>query len=376
MRLVTSIIYSSFLIPTILSCSAQTDEAINGKWYFESLRHAESDEPMTKKLMHILVGDSSYRYLFPNNYYTEHTNGQTSHGRWKVVDDGGKLVMTSFDGSITSFGIAKITNDTLVLLTRKNLFVTFVKDANASETYVEEPSSNSVPVEATTAQISKRWAVKDIRLVSEATKDEERASEIMGRAVMGSWYDFKSNGLALMRFMNLKKAEWHFENGNKAIVIMEGDGGGSVFNIMSISDSELVLQKPQANNQLVFSAQKPIPLEGKSDPLLMALDAPRTVYSRTDVAPQFPGGDAGMRQWIEKNRKTLRTDQTASGTVNIFALIDITGELMKPKVVHSLGKEQDSEAIRLVKLMPFWKPGYVEGRPVIAEVIIKISLDD
>lgn len=83
-----------------------------------------------------------------------------------------------------------------------------------------------------------------------------------------------------------------------------------------------------------------------------------------------------MRQWIEKNRKTLKTDKTASGTVNIFALIDITGELMKPKVVHSLGKEQDSEAIRLVKLMPFWRPGYVEGRPVIAEVIIKISFDD
>lgn len=49
---------------------------------------------------------------------------------------------------------------------------------------------------------------------------------------------------------------------------------------------------------------------------------------------------------------------------------------MKPKVVHSIGKEQDSEALRLVKLMPFWKLVYVEGRPVIAKVIIKISFDD
>ena len=47
-------------------------------------------------------------------------------------------------------------------------------------------------------------------------------------------------------------------------------------------------------------------------------------------------------------------------------------EARKPRVVRGLGAGLDEEALRLVRLMPWWQPGKIHGPPVWVSVTMPI----
>lgn len=377
MRFIQLIIHVVFLLSLATPLKAQSNKDVVGKWRFESLRRVGEEEPASRASMEFVLGKNSYKQLFWNNTYAAYDNERISYGRWKFKEGKRKIIMTGFNGGIRSYEIEKLANDTLVLLSHSKVYATLVRDKEASETPAQEPALNIIPVKATAKQISKRWLLTETKQLTEPTK-EEQLSSIIRSALKGSWYDFKSDGVALLRFNSLKKATWHFDNKNKSIVVMESNGDGTLWHIISVSDSQLILQRPHASAQLIFSEAPPIPYKGKKDPLLLALDEPdeNLVYSLTDILPQFPGGSEKIEQWVQVHRQALSGNGLASGSVNISAIVDVTGEILKPKVVHSLSRQQDAEALRLVKAMPLWQPAYKDNKLVKASVIIHIPFDD
>jgi len=85
-----------------------------------------------------------------------------------------------------------------------------------------------------------------------------------------------------------------------------------------------------------------------------------------ETMPQFPGGDDALMKFIKRNLRypTSEVHKRIQGRTVIKFVIDKTGKVCDVTVARSLSAECDAEAVRVVKLMPNWKPGYQEGKPV------------
>ena len=98
------------------------------------------------------------------------------------------------------------------------------------------------------------------------------------------------------------------------------------------------------------------------------------VYFSVEVMPQFPGGPSAMQRYISDNVRypADAIKRGASGTVKISFHILKDGYVDKVIVMQSLDPLLDAEAIRVIRLMPRWKPAYHRGKPV--EIICAIPI--
>ncbi|MBC6698166.1 energy transducer TonB [Hymenobacter puniceus] len=94
--------------------------------------------------------------------------------------------------------------------------------------------------------------------------------------------------------------------------------------------------------------------------------APPMLYHAADEMPAFPGGAPAFQRFLRDKlqypEEALR--RNLSGKVHISFVIDEQGHILDPKVVRGLGGGLDEEALRLVRIMPWWTPGRVGGQPV------------
>ncbi|RYU79571.1 energy transducer TonB [Hymenobacter persicinus] len=90
------------------------------------------------------------------------------------------------------------------------------------------------------------------------------------------------------------------------------------------------------------------------------------VYHAADEMPSFPGGEAAFAKFLRAkiNYPAEALNHGASGKVHVSFVVDETGRILDAKVVKGLGFGLDEEALRLVRIMPWWKPGRIGGQPV------------
>ncbi len=85
-----------------------------------------------------------------------------------------------------------------------------------------------------------------------------------------------------------------------------------------------------------------------------------------DEMPTFPGGDVAFHQYLAQKiiypAEARRRD--LSGTVYVRFVVDEQGRITDAAVAKGCGSGFDEEALRLVRLMPWWTPGRNEGKPV------------
>jgi len=85
-----------------------------------------------------------------------------------------------------------------------------------------------------------------------------------------------------------------------------------------------------------------------------------------EVMPQFPGGEAAWAKFLQKNIRypTQAIDAHIQGKVYVSFVVEKDGHLSNINVLRSPGYGLEDEAIRVLKLVPPWKPGIQNGRPV------------
>lgn len=90
--------------------------------------------------------------------------------------------------------------------------------------------------------------------------------------------------------------------------------------------------------------------------------------------PQYPGGTEAMMKFISENLQYPKTasEMGISGKVILQLVIDKEGKVSDVKVLRGIGGGCDEEAMRVVKLMPAWKPGTQNGKPVTVYFILPI----
>ena len=109
-------------------------------------------------------------------------------------------------------------------------------------------------------------------------------------------------------------------------------------------------------------------------PAETAAPAAPAVYHVAETMPAFPGGTvaqvAFLREKLKYPEEALR--KGIAGKVLVQFVVDERGHLIDPQVVRGLGAGLDEEALRLVRIMPWWTPGLVGGQPVKVAVTLPI----
>lgn len=84
------------------------------------------------------------------------------------------------------------------------------------------------------------------------------------------------------------------------------------------------------------------------------------------VAPIFKGGAQGLDKWIQEHIQYPADAAKAKieGRVIVEFIIDKNGAVTFPKVVRGIIDELNDEALRVIKSLPRWTPGYANGKPV------------
>ncbi len=106
---------------------------------------------------------------------------------------------------------------------------------------------------------------------------------------------------------------------------------------------------------------------------------PRTeVFTVVEEMAEFPGGMQEMRNFIRINivfPEIVRADPKFEGCkVFLKFIIDESGDLVEPEVLKGCSyKECDEEALRVIKLMPKWKPARMTGRNVCSYFNLPVS---
>jgi len=81
--------------------------------------------------------------------------------------------------------------------------------------------------------------------------------------------------------------------------------------------------------------------------------------------PEFPGGMVEFMKWLTKTLRypALARQQKIQGKVIVAFIINKDGSISGQKVVKSVSPELDREALRVLRIMPKWKPGEDHGKP-------------
>ncbi|HXB39870.1 MAG TPA: energy transducer TonB [Bacteroidia bacterium] len=92
-------------------------------------------------------------------------------------------------------------------------------------------------------------------------------------------------------------------------------------------------------------------------------------YVLATKMPEFPnGGSQGMIEFIQDNLEYPETEKKSNiqGTIMMQFIVEKDGSLTDIKAIDSVDKGDNlvKEAIRVIKLMPKWKPGMQDGHVV------------
>lgn len=99
------------------------------------------------------------------------------------------------------------------------------------------------------------------------------------------------------------------------------------------------------------------------------------VYSFIENMPEFPGGEEALQRFVLENlrEELIPAEANEYSDVQVGILIDKDGSILYPEIVYSRCPGLNEEALRIVGLMPKWKPASIRGKAVKSHIIIGIT---
>ena len=90
------------------------------------------------------------------------------------------------------------------------------------------------------------------------------------------------------------------------------------------------------------------------------------IFRSVEQMPQFPGGEAALMKYLQShiNYPPMAAENNVQGRVVVQFVVDKTGKVGEVKVVRSVDKDLDKEAVRVCKSLPKFTPGRQNGQPV------------
>jgi TonB family protein len=167
------------------------------------------------------------------------------------------------------------------------------------------------------------------------------------------------------------------KNGTEGVVyvqfIVEKDGSQSQFKVLrGIKDSfnEEALRVLKLMPNWTPGMQRNVPVRVQYIvPVKFSLDETvpdEEVFVFVEELPEFPGGSEARLKFLQENLNYPQQakEKGIQGTVYVKFVVEKDGSISDAKIIRGIGAGCDEEVLRVVKLMPKWKPGKQRGKAV------------
>jgi len=125
----------------------------------------------------------------------------------------------------------------------------------------------------------------------------------------------------------------------------------------------------QSVDLIGFLPPPPDPISNKrgDDPLIVVAEM-----------PEFPGGEKALLKFVNSNFNYPEecAELTIKGKIVVQFIIEKDGSVSNPRILKGIDcPGANQEALRVVSIMPRWKPGMQQGRPVRVLLNLPIKID-
>jgi len=104
------------------------------------------------------------------------------------------------------------------------------------------------------------------------------------------------------------------------------------------------------------------------------------VYTVVEQMPEYPGGEEARIKFMSENMSypAEARKNGIQGKVFVTFIVEKNGEVSHVKTLRGIGGGCDEEAVRVISMMPDWKPGKQGGKPVRVQfnLPVQFKLDD
>ena len=99
-----------------------------------------------------------------------------------------------------------------------------------------------------------------------------------------------------------------------------------------------------------------------------------TVYRQVDRSPEFPGGSVKLWSYINQNLKYPEQAVKAKVTGKVFVrmIIEKDGSINTTSIEKGIGFGCDEEVERIMKAMPKWTAGIIDGKAVRTSFVMPV----
>lgn len=100
------------------------------------------------------------------------------------------------------------------------------------------------------------------------------------------------------------------------------------------------------------------------------------VYEVVEQMPEFPDGQSALMSFLNRNLKcpAICREEGIQGKTIVEFIIEKDGTISTPVIIRSVDEELDKEVLRIIRLMPKWKPGYHKGKAKRVKYTIPIQI--
>ena len=108
---------------------------------------------------------------------------------------------------------------------------------------------------------------------------------------------------------------------------------------------------------------------------IMPIDPNEEIFTIVDQMPEFPTGEEGLGKFISEFIKyPVRAKQEGiQGRILCAFIVRKDGTISNLEVVNGLDNELDNEALRVLSMMPKWKPGVNDNKAVSVKCLLPID---
>ena len=131
--------------------------------------------------------------------------------------------------------------------------------------------------------------------------------------------------------------------------------------------------KPEEVKQLMTADQAQIEVKNEDVSVVEEVqeevqeeEAPQEVFVVVEEMPSFPGGEKALMDFIYANIQypEIAKENNIQGKVILRFCVTYKGGVDQVQVIKPVDPSLDNEAVRVIKLLPAWKPGKQGGKPV------------
>lgn len=115
-------------------------------------------------------------------------------------------------------------------------------------------------------------------------------------------------------------------------------------------------------NEVIVEEKKPEPVKEE-------------VFRAVEQMPRFPGGEPALMKYLSThiNYPTMAMENNVQGRVVVQFVVTKTGKIGEVKVVRSVDRDLDKEAVRVCKTLPDFIPGKMNGQAVNVWYTLPVS---